>query len=438
MFVKVKRKVKQIKLLIMLENKYSAPQIYGKTIEDEWFIGFKFFCATRQREKRTQVRLGINYLQTVKERQKEAENVLKLVLSCLEQGWNPFYCTPKKFLQEKHTALLAAKAKEAKKQDDDPRNYGFNEALEWAYKKKDCKAITLKPLRSTKKYAKLAAQALGVDKIPIREIDRFHVCEILDKMKEIRQEEYDKSTNKLYRGKKITPNYYNNHLAQLSNLLFEYDNRGIIPYNPCSKIVKKPPIDFGTHRHPTAKELAIIKEKLPSMHQGLYDFVRFEFVTGMRPDEIVDTRFDMVDHLNSVINLSEDMYNEKGETISKTSQYRLVPVPQFLLDWIVQRQKGREATDYIFSRKLKAGAYRITAAWVGTLWRILVKETLGINISLYAFKGMGGDAKRDAGIELPGVSIGYGHSSTVMAQRNYLEKEGERLRLQVIEKAPDL
>jgi integrase len=418
---------------------YSDLKIYGKRLDHELFVGFKYFCAKRLKEKRPQVRLGINYQPTIKARTAEAEQVKDLVERCLKEGWNPFECNIQTYLKEKRAAILRAQEEENNKKKDDPRFYGFNDAMDWAFSKKELKKDTKPGYESVLRFIKQAAIDIGIDQKPILEVSRYYICELLDRMRDNRQREYDESTNPRFKGKKVTPNLYNYYLDKVSALLFEYENRGIIEHNPCHKIAKKDnEIDFGIHRHPTEQELNVIKSELPKVHPELYNFARFVHVTGMRPDEILDVKFSMVDYLNSTINISDAPYNEDGELISKTTNYRRVPVPGFFLEWIKQRGNGVDPQCYIFSSKLKPGTYRIGRKWISTLWKIVVIDKIGVDVSIYSFKGLGGDAKREAGIEISAVSGGYGHTGQSMARNIYLSKEGERLIKELIEKTPDL
>ncbi|QEH40492.1 phage integrase family protein [Chitinophaga sp. XS-30] len=201
-----------------------------------------------------------------------------------------------------------------------------------------------------------------------------------------------------------------------------------IEYNPCDKIDDKPPIAFGIHRHATDEETEVIKNHLAKAHPELLNLLRVEYVTGMRPDEILQVKYTMVDWLNSVIKLSYE--------VGKTKVFRLVPVPAFLLDWIRERQGDQPATNYLFGRKLQSGPRSLTTNNFSRLWNKYVKAQLGLDVSLYSFKGAGGDAKRDVGIDRPAVSVGWGHTS-VNTSKIYLEKEGERMRKQIIANSPD-
>lgn len=423
----------------MSDCPYSDLKIYGKTLDQEWFVGFKYFCPERLKEKRPQVRLGINYQPTIKARAAEAEQVKILVEKCLKEGWNPFDCNIQAYLKVKRAAILKAKEEEELKKKDDPRFFGFNDAMDWAYKKKELKKDTKPGYKSVLAFIKQAAIDIKIDRMPVASVTRFHICELLDQMKENRQREYDQSNNPRFKGKKTTPNLYNYYLDKVSSFLFEYENRGIIEHNPCHKIAKKSDaIDFGVHRHATEKEMEIIKTELPKHHPELYNFIRIVFVTGMRLDELLDVKFNMIDYLNSTINISDTLYNDEGELISKTTAYRRVPVPGFLLEWLQARGQDYSPNCYLFSSNLRPGPIKITRKWISTLWKMVVKDILGVKVSAYSFKGAGGDAKREAGIDIAAVAGGYGHTSTSMARNIYLSKEGERLQKELIEKSPDL
>ncbi|SHL87669.1 tyrosine-type recombinase/integrase [Chitinophaga sp. CF418] len=415
-----------------MQNTFEDIKIYGERLDQEWFVGFKFYCAQRKKKKRPQVRLGINYYNTVRERSKEAENVKALVEQCLKEGWNPFESSIKEFITAQQTKPQGPIGL------NDARQMNFVEAITWAYKKKDLRRNSKRCFDPFLKKVIAAATDLCIHTMHIREVSRYYVKELLDRMKLNRQRFYDTSQEPQYKGKTFTPNLYNSYLAMLSCLFFELEDSDVIEYNPCEKITRKTPIDFGTHRHPTELEVKRIKEFLAERHPQFLSLLRVETVTGMRPNEILDVKFSMIDYLNSTINISDALYNEAGELISKTPAYRRVPVPCFLLEWFKERAIGQPDSNYIFSRRFCPGPHKLTAHWVSVLWRQLIIEDLGIKVSFYSFKGWGGDAKRDAGIDIEAVAASYGHTSTNMARGVYLKKEGERLRKQIIEKTPDL
>lgn len=419
----------------MLKQGFTAPKIYrynGDT-EKEWYVGFRFTCPVRQQRKPFAIRAGINYLKTATDRDREGAAVVKLVKECLEAGWNPFDCDLKDFLSKQ--APVAAAVDPVKALSEMP----FNQALKFALEKKK---VDLKP-SSYLQYdivlglAMAAAKDISLDTMPVGSTKKHHIKLLLERMGENRQADYDAAG----RGQKFTTNSYNKYLLYIHSHFEELQEWEAVEYNPCGKIKLKDKIETGIHRHATDEELAIIKEKLPIVAPELYNFLRFEYVLGMRPKEILLTTPEMIDQLNSVIKLD---YTE-----GKTKIYREVPVPGFLLEWINERMAELPKDWYIFSHKLRPGPTLKHSAYVSAMWKAVVKnkpnaqskykakDRLGLPVSLYSFKGAGGDAKIEAGIPLQSVSIGWGHTS-VATSKIYLKKEGERLRKQIIANAPDL
>lgn len=422
----------------MPKQGYSKPKLfnYAGDLSKEWYVGFRFTCPKRQIRKPVQVRLGINYVRTVVDREAEGKAVLKIVERCLKDGWNPQDENIETYLKRQNEATEPEPAPH----DDlliDYSTMTFNEALTHALaeKKKALKKRSIPEYKSIHKFATHAAKIIGLDKFKIGDVKKVHIKKLLEQISKDRQAAYDKQG----KGKIFTPNAYNKYKKNLSALWSELDEWDAVEYNPCEKLKTKDKIETGIHRHATDEELKILKARLQADLPQLYAFLRFEFVTGMRPSEILDTTFNMVDWLNSCIKLSDIkvIRNKDGETISKTTSYRMVPVPAFLLDWLKKRAAPYPGHYYIFSRNLMPGTHKHAQNWISRLWEREVKKKMGINVSLYSFKGLGGDAKRDAGIPLEGVMVGYGHTKP-STTKIYLKKEGERLRKQIITAAPDL
>jgi len=411
---------------------------YAGDLSKEWYVGFRFTCPKRLTRKPVQVRLGINYLTTVKEREAEGKAVIGIVKDCLDNGWNPHDENIESYLKSSSESFSEPPAENAGEQMENYHLLPFNDALTFAYneKKPNLKKKSKQAYESALKFAKAAATKLGIDKMEVSKTKKAHIKRLLKQMGEDRQAAYDLEG----KGKIFTPNSYNKYKTYLSAFFDELGEWEAVEYNPCEKIKEKDAIETGVHRHATDKELEIIKRELPIAFPEMYNLLRFEFITGMRPDEILDTTFETIDWLNSCIRLSgpQMIVNKEGEIIGKTTIYREVPVPTFLLEWLRERAQDVPRHYYIFSRRLAPGDHRTTTNWLSRMWNAEVKQKLGINVSLYSFKGMGGDAKRDAGIETAAVSVGWGHSSTAMAKKVYLKKEGHRLRQQIVKNAPDL
>lgn len=419
----------------MPKQGYSNPKLfdYAGDLSKEWYVGFRFTCPKRNTRKPVQVRLGINYLTTVKDRQTEAKGVIDIVKECLDNGWNPHDENIESYLK----SYSETTPSDQPGTEETYELMAFNDALSFAYKEKEpsLKKKSKQAYASVLRFAQAAAQKLGIDKMQISKTKKAHIKRLLKQMAEDRQAAYDLEG----KGKRFSPNSHNKYKTYLSAFFDELEEWEAVEYNPCEKIKDKDEIETGVHRHATDKELEIIKRELPITFPEMYNLLRFEYITGMRPDEILDTTFDMIDWLNSCIRLSGPnmIVNNEGEIIGKTTIYREVPVPTFLLDWLRQRAEGMPKHYYIFSRRLAPGDHRTTTNWLSRMWNAEVKKKLGINVSLYSFKGMGGDAKRAVGIDLGAVMVGYGHT-TPSTTKIYLSKEGERLRQQIISNAPDL
>ena len=366
------------------------------------------------------MRLGINYGKTVEQRDADGEVAVGIVKEALKDGWNPFDMPIKRFLSEQSPTP-------AQKLITDLPGMPFSSAIAFAVEKK---RGSLKPSSATAyadpiRFALEAAKKLGMSQLPIGQFKKVHIKLLLDQMGKDRQAFYDKQCN----GKAFTGNTYNRYKAVLSAHFYELEQWEAIEYNPCDKIPDRDEVETGVHRHATDEELRIIKSELPKVYPALYEALRFEHGTGMRPNEILNITLDMVDELNSLIRLT---YFE-----GKTKVFREVPVPSFLMEWIIQRREGQPDNHYLFSKGFKPGPKRMGRNYINQNWKRHVKDRLGINVSYYSFKGLGGDAKIDAGIPLRAVSIGWGHTS-VKTSQIYLRKEGERLRKQIIANSPEL
>ncbi|WP_343702680.1 site-specific integrase [Chitinophaga sp.] len=416
----------------MLKQGFTAPKLhsYDGDTSKEWYVGFRYTCMVRHQRKPFQVRAGINYFKTAKDRECEGATVVKLVKECLEAGWNPFENDLKAFMGQPSTV---PEHKEALLSE-----MPFNNALEFAYKKKKASLKESSALQYgiVIDMALSAAKDIGINAMPVSNTKKHHIKLLLEQMAMNRQAVYDAEG----RGQRFTPNSYNKYMLYIHSHFEELEEWGAVEYNPCSKIKLKDEVETGRHRHATDEEIALIKEKLPILAPDLYHFLRFEYVTGMRPKEILLTTPEMIDQLNSVIKLD---YTE-----GKTKIYREVPLPGFLLEWINKRMAGLPPTWYIFSHKLRPGTTLKRSAYASAMWKAVVKdkpnekskyrpkERLGLPVSLYSFKGAGGDAKIDAGIPIKSVSVGWGHTS-IATSKIYLKKEGERMRKQIIANAPD-
>lgn len=409
------------------KKKSEAPELfhYGGDLTKSWYIGFRFTCPDTGRRIPRQIRAGINFHNTISERKREAEATILLIKESLAKGWNPIRQSFEDFVREdvKQEDPLSSPASLV----DALPSMLFCKAMDFVLTKKkgDISPRTLDAYKGFHKLLIAAAKNVGVEQLSISKVKKGHCRLLLNEISRIKQEEYDKEG----KGKEFSASSYNKFKKYLSAFFFELEEWEAIEFNPAKKLTRKDQEDTGIHRHATDQEIAIIKEQLPLVAPALYEFLRFEYVTGMRPEEMLKGRFTMIDHRNSYLRLS---YKD-----GKTKIYREVPLPAFLMTWLRERQQGHSVDDFIFGQGLVPGPIPARRNWVSIQWRKVVKDGLGINVSLYSFKGRGADDKIDAGISLDAVSTGFGHTST-RTTKIYLRKHGERLRKEVIANAPDL
>lgn len=184
----------------MLKQGYSDPELYryGGNTDKEWYVGFRFTCPVRMKRKPVQVRLGINFFKTARERDIEGKMVKKVVSKALEDGWNSFDCNIETYLNsiKPNEPTPPPAAIILKTPDGIPiatPDTPLAEALDLSYqiKKKDLKKKkTRQQYESGLRYILPAAVTNGFDKKPLSQLRRVHIRLILDQIAKDRQEAF--------------------------------------------------------------------------------------------------------------------------------------------------------------------------------------------------------------------------------------------------------
>jgi hypothetical protein len=75
----------------MAKQGFTTPKLhsYNGDLKKEWYVGFRHTCPTTGVRKAFQIRSGINYIDTIREREREGLAVAKIISQILERGWNP-------------------------------------------------------------------------------------------------------------------------------------------------------------------------------------------------------------------------------------------------------------------------------------------------------------------------------------------------------------
>lgn len=388
-------------------------------IKADWYVDFRYTDNQTLKRKRFQYRMGINYLKTKIARYEEAKAVIALLTDSLKAGWNPFEMDITDYLVKGNSP-----------QDDfnDLTQMSLPKALEFVVekKKKTLSKATIIGYSSVALFASEAAVKIRLDELKVCEIKRRHIKMLLDQMQIDRQAAYDKEG----KGKKFTGNNYNKYREFLHVLFTELEEFEIVEYNPCGKIAKKPETKSRPHAHASRAEEKLIKDKLKKDCYRLYVFLAFEELAELRPNEILGLKI-------KDINWVSQHFKVRAIDHAKTRVSRNAAIPNSLIPLIKSLKLDEYDKEYfIFSKDLMPGPKRWKRDMVSDLWKELIKIGLGIDISLYSFKGLGGEKKIAAGIDKQAVSKQMGHTD-LKTTSIYLEREDERLDNLIINHTPE-
>lgn len=387
----------------MKKKIYSTPQLYkGDGVSKEWYIWFRY------KGQLIKKRYDINRIKCLKEKLREAEELLADVKLALKQGWNP----------------LVPTIKEA-----EAANYTLYQALQFAIEKKlpQLDKKTISGYEGTARFIRSAISELGLGELGIQDTKRVHIKTILETVKKQR-----KWSNKAY----------NKHLGHLQALLSECVQWDVIEVNPAHQIKKLKVERTNANTPPTAEELKIIKEHLKEKHPDFYAFVEVVFHTGMRPVEISKIKFEHIDLTSRSFVLPASI------TKSRVNQ-RDVPINNHLWETLKTRFTTIYPKDfYLFGSHRPSGKGNIglhkdfipapTKMKRDTAtkrWERVVKIGLGIEKNLYGMKKAGANAKILEGMSVRALQELFGHRSEVTTEI-YITNLKDIIRQEILEKSP--
>lgn len=382
----------------MIKSIYTIPKVCKSS--KGWYVHFRY----NKRQKR--YKFGINYIKSLSEKEKEANALAKVLHEKLKKGWNPF--------------------SEIEATDDDMT---LIEALEFSLKKKkeELASKSYSGYKGTVSFVKDAINSLSLDYITIKETRRAHIKTILEKSKKQRD-----WSNKAY-------NKNLNYLKAILSELIEWD---IIETNPAYKIKALPTQQITANTPASPEQHKLIKDCLSKNHPHFYNFIISIFHTGIRPNELLQIKIEMINFKKKEIILPPE--------ITKTDKTRIVPINNHHLDCLLAMQLHTYPTDfYLFGSYREPGKgnrgkfidfipgpTRIKRDTATKRWKKIVKDGLGIEVNMYSNKHAGANAKIIAGIELDVLRELYGHTSKLMTMR-YAKVVKEVYRNEIIEKSPE-
>lgn len=385
-----------------MKSIYTNPKVVKyNDLSKPWFVFFRY------NGKLFRFKYGINYITDLKKREKEANMLRDALHEKLKQGWNPNI--PDVITQQSNLTL--------------------SEALDFALKKKkETLADKTKiDYTCTVNFSKKAIKELDFELLPVVETKRIHIKLILEKIKLSR-----KWSNKSY----------NKNLGYLKAILSELIQWDIIENNPAHGIKSLKVGEIVANIPATDDEVKLIKKKILAEFPSFYVYIISIFHTGIRPEELLHIQLKMVDLSKNQIILPPD--------ITKTDIERIVPINPFLKSYFEEMKlHGYNSNYYLFGSKREhsnrglkkdldfiPGPRRLNRDCASKLWRKLIKQDLGIDVTMYSMKHLGANKKILAGVELDALRELYGHTSKMMTLR-YAKVVKEVNRKQILERSPD-
>ena len=385
-----------------MKSIYTIPKVVKyDDLSKPWFVYFRY------NKVLFRYKYGINYINNYKKREVEANLLRDALYQKLKEGWNPQVPDP---IQQQS-------------------NLTFIEALDFALEKKtpNIGKKTISGYKGTINFIKTSTALVSLNKLPIVETKRAHIKLIMEKAKEERN---------------WTNNAYNKHLNHLKAILSELIQWDIIENNPAHKINNLEVTESNANTPASVQEIETIKTELETKHPDFYTFLITIFHTGIRPEEILKIKLEMVNLKKSEIILPAE--------ITKTKRKRIVPINQYLMVHYKKMNFDRLPKEYYLfgsfreSGKGNIGKHKdfipgpthINRDTATKRWEKIVKKGLGIKMNMYALKHHGANMKILAGLELDSLRELYGHSSKLMTEK-YAKVVKEVHRKNILENSPE-
>lgn len=385
-----------------MKSIYTIPKVVKyDDLSKPWFVYFRY------NKVLFRYKYGINYINNYKKREVEANLLRDALYQKLKEGWNPQVPDP---IQQQS-------------------NLTFIEALDFALEKKtpNIGKKTISGYKGTINFIKTSTALVSLNKLPIVETKRAHIKLIMEKAKEERN---------------WTNNAYNKHLNHLKAILSELIQWDIIENNPAHKINNLEVTESNANTPASVQEIETIKTELETKHPDFYTFLITIFHTGIRPEEILKIKLEMVNLKKSEIILPAE--------ITKTKRMRIVPINQYLMVHYKKMNFDRLPKDYYLFGSFRVsgkgnigkhkdfipGPTHINRDTATKRWEKIVKKGLGIQMNMYALKHHGANMKILAGLELDSLRELYGHSSKLMTEK-YAKVVKEVHRKNILENSPE-
>lgn len=371
----------------MYKSIFTAPKL--SKAKKGWYVHFRYNGQQKRYKK------GLNRIKNLKDRELYFNELKRQLHEKLKKGWNPNDVT-QSFFDDMYIC--------------DALDFSLNK------KKMSIAPKTYSGYKGTVKYVKMAIDELSLNYLVIDEVKRRHIRLIIEKGQQLR-----KWSNKTY-------NQNLNYLSAIFDELLHWD---IIEINPCTKIRRLKVEESIANRVPTSQEHQTIKTELSLNHPFFCSFIETEYHTGIRPKEILSIQLNMIDLENREINLPPVITKtktRKRKVIINNHLFELFyamelhTYPQDYYLFGSYREKGRGNN----GRKLDfiPGPTQLKRDTATKRWKKIVKDGLGIDVNMYAYKHKGADDKILNGVDLDSLRNQLGHSTKKMTSTYAREIKG--------------
>ena len=378
--------------MIALPNKCtcSNPSVYPKnwktvsaSIKIDWRI--QYYFKDPEHGTKLIVVKRMNRFKSLTERRAVTKTLLEGELQQLHEGYNPI-----------KNVTVTAQVNEVHP------GTGLMAALHYVFDRLKCVHSTHTDIKSTLKFVEIAAKALNLASLPVKDVKRRHIKRMMD---------YCEETKATFTAK--TFNRYRKNLGILFKELVELDaiESNIIRDISKQKTVRK------IKKVLTPEECAAVSHFALSYDPRFYLLIHIFFHSGCRTTEIFRVKVKHVDLNRQTVLITVLKGNQPFE-VEK-------PIKDIALPFWKEAMEGAALGDYVFSKGLKPGPVAINPNQATRRWKRHVKNKLGIVCDFYSLKHLNTDQiTKLKGLKTAGLLNSHTSESTT---RIYAVNETERM-----------
>lgn len=374
----------------------------GASIEMDWRIQYYFHDPAFKDDKKFKygklcVVKGMNKFKTLGERREAVKQLMAYELSILkEEAYNPITKTRIAPLQS---------AQEINEQT------GLIKALEYALANMKVEKHTREDACSVLRYVTKAAIQLQLNDMPVSEVKRKNIRQIMDQCATIKE--------------KWSANTFNYYRAYLSLLFKDLVELEAIEHNPVKDIAKQKTVK-KMRQVLRPIDRVLIRIHLTRKAPEFYRFIEIFFHGGGRIGEMLRLR-------GSDVNLKTQKYRcliKKGKNFREVER----TIKNAAMPYWKEALKDCGKDQVIFSVGLHPGETVIRSEQITRRWKLHVKKDLKVLADFYALKHLNTD-ETAALLSINDAAAHNSHMNTAITLKHYAvgEKERQHERLKKLE-----